>query len=314
MKRAIWSSALVAGVFILTANNPANAQENRSYPPNFPDAKAEVYKTVGDVELKIHIFTPEGHRAEQQRAAIVFFFGGGWTNGSPTQFVEQCRHLASRGMVAMTADYRVRSRHSVMVRDCVEDAKAAIRWARTHASRLGIDPNRIAAGGGSAGGHLAASTGTLPEFDGKRFHGVSSVPNAMVLFNPAVVLDRVDGETFFEEAKFEGLKKRMGVDPHRVSPFHHLRKGTAPAIILHGTKDASVAFRSVELFTDKMVELGNRCELVAYEGQEHGFFNFGRGDGKYYEHTLKKVDEFLVSLGYLEGEATVTDTQGIPVT
>jgi acetyl esterase/lipase len=68
-------------------------------------------------------------------------------------------------MVAMVADYRVKSRNNVTANKCVADAKSAIRWVREHASELGVDPNKIAAGGGSAGGHLAAATATLSKFD-----------------------------------------------------------------------------------------------------------------------------------------------------
>ena len=65
-------------------------------------------------------------------------------------------------MVAIAADYRVHKRHGAMIADCVSDAQSAIRWVRVHADRLGVDPERIAAGGGSAGGHLAASTAVIP--------------------------------------------------------------------------------------------------------------------------------------------------------
>src|SRR2546425_12315614 len=131
----------------------------KAYPPKLPGAEVEAYKTVGDTKLNLYVYYPPGHKASDKRAAIVFFFGGGWTGGSPGQFEQHCKHLASRGMVAMTADYRVASRNQVKAVSCVADAKSAIRFVRQEAARLGIDPNRIAAGGGSAGGHIAACTG-----------------------------------------------------------------------------------------------------------------------------------------------------------
>ena len=81
------------------------------FPAEFDDAEAEVYKKVGDVELKMYLFKPAGHKPTDRRPAIVFFFGGGWRGGTPTQFQQQSKYLASRGMVAMAADYRVLSRH-----------------------------------------------------------------------------------------------------------------------------------------------------------------------------------------------------------
>jgi arylsulfatase A-like enzyme/acetyl esterase/lipase len=267
------------------------------YPPKFDGARVETYKTVGDVKLSLHIFEPPGP-VQPNRPAIVFFFGGGWTNGSPVQFEQQCRHFASRGMVAITADYRVASRQQVKASACVADAKSAIRWLRQNAQRLGIDPQRIAAGGGSAGGHIAATTGTVPGFDeAGEDTKVSSVPNALVLFNPALVLAPLEG---LDLQGFETRvdAERMGTDPQNLSPAHHVRRGAPPTIIFHGRADTTVPFNTAEAFTKLMEKAGNRCELVGYEGQAHGFFNYGRANGRYAE-TLAAADKFLVSLGYL---------------
>ena len=128
-----------------------------------------------------------GDQAGATLPAIVFSFGGGWRNGTPAQFVEQYKCLASRGMVAITADYRVKSRQNVTPLECIADAKSAIRWVRRNANDLGIDANRIAAGGGSAGGRLAAALATVNDFDDKSDDvKISAVADALVLFNPAL--------------------------------------------------------------------------------------------------------------------------------
>lgn len=271
-----------------------------SYPPDLPGARAEIYKIAGGAELKLWIFMPEGHKGSDRRPAIVFFFGGGWTSGSPKQFEQQCKHLASRGMVAITADYRVASRHQAKVADCVRDAKSAIRWVRSNAARLGIDPNRIAAGGGSAGGHLAAAAAILPGLEeaGEDLK-VSARPDALVLFNPALVLAAVSEAGLGKEA-FAKLADRLGSEPEAVSPYHHVRRGAPPTIIFHGKADTTVPYATVEAFARKMAAAGNRCELEGYDGQAHGFFNYGRGNNEYFEKTLKRADQFLVSLGWLK--------------
>ena len=185
------------------------------------------------------------------------------------------------------------------------DAKSAIRWVRTHAARLGIDPNRIAAGGGSAGGHLAAATGTLPTLDApNEDKTISSVPNALVLFNPALVLDELPG------LNLEGFgtrvpEERMGTAPKNLSPAHHVKKGTPPAIIFHGKADTTVPYATAEAFARVMKAAGNRCDLVGFEGEPHGFFNFNRGDNSNYHATLVATDRFLASLGWLQGEPTL---------
>ena len=267
------------------------------YPPKFEGAVVETYKTIGDVKLSLHIFeslSPTGRVALQSRPAIVFFFGGGWTSGTPAQFEQHCRALAARGMVAITADYRVASRHQAKPTDCVSDAKSALRYVRAHAARLGIDPKRIAAGGGSAGGHLAAAIATVPGFDAPSDDKkISAVPDALVLFNPALVLAELDGldlKGFGTQVSAE----RMDTDPKNLSPAHHVKKGTPPTIIFHGKADTTVPYATVEKFTEVMKAAGNRCELVGYEGQPHGFFNKAK-----YAETLAATDAFLVSLGYL---------------
>lgn len=149
------------------------------------------YKTVGDVTLKLHVFEPTGLKTNDHRPAIVLFFGGGWAGGDPKQFFQQARALADLGMVAFSANYRVKSRNQTTPFECVKDAKSAIRWVRAHAAELGVDPNRIVAGGGSAGGHIAACTGLIAgsEEAGENLK-ISSRPNAMILFNP--VLDTTE--------------------------------------------------------------------------------------------------------------------------
>lgn len=178
----------------------AVAQQQSNYPPHMPEARVETYKSVEGTDLKIWIFEPDGHKASDSRPAIVFFFGGGWRQGTPGQFRHQAKHLAARGMVAMAADYRVLNRQGVKGHKCVQDAKSAIRWARANAKRLGIDPNRLAAGGGSAGGHLAASTATLPDHDDPSGDkSISSRPDALALFNPGMVLASVPGKFELDE-------------------------------------------------------------------------------------------------------------------
>jgi acetyl esterase len=301
-----------AVLFTISFGQFAVAQEQKGkgaklYPPKLEGATVETYKTVGDTKLNVWIYYPPGHKASDKRAAIVFFFGGGWTNGSPQQFEQHCKHLASRGMVAMTADYRVASRNQVKAVSCVADAKSAIRFVRKEAGRLGVDPNRIVAGGGSAGGHIAACTAVIKEFDeSTEDSSVSSVPNALALFNPAVVLagDRLGA---VDAGKAATLKERMGVEPKALSPAHHVKAGAPPTIIFHGKADNTVPYATVELFTKEMTDAGCKCMLVGYEGQAHGFFNYGRGGNEYYEKTVAALDDFLIGLGYIDGTPKVAD-------
>ena len=302
MRYLQWCVLLVSASSLLAQER----RSDRNYPPSLPEARAEVYKTVGEVELSLYIFEPADHKPSDRRAAIIFFFGGGWRSGTPGQFHQHCKYLASRGMVAMAADYRVASRHQTKVVHCVADGKSAIRWVRANAERLGVDPGRIVASGGSAGGHVAACTGTIRELDeSKEDASINSAPNAMVLFNPALVLSSVEGRAPFERARLDSLRDRVGEDPKKVSPYHHVRRGMAPTVIFHGTDDATVPYWTAELFAKAMKDAGNQCELVGFDGQGHGFFNYGRGDGDNYVKTVRRMDEFLASLDFLEGTPRV---------
>ncbi|MFQ6035072.1 MAG: alpha/beta hydrolase fold domain-containing protein [Sedimentisphaerales bacterium] len=262
-----------------------------------------VYKTIGEVELKLHIFEPPHRDRNTLSPAIVFFFGGGWTSGSPTQFYHQCDYFASRGMVAISAEYRVKSRHGTTPFECVTDGKSAIRWVRANAARLGVDPNKIVASGGSAGGHVAACTGIIEGLEEENEdHNISSKPNALVLFNPAVDLS-------FNRAKGVKAKKRFAEVFNRrkeISPLHHVKAGAPPCIIFHGTSDKTVPFESVKRFCKVMKEAGNICRVVPFEGKGHGFFNYGRDkDNKSFKETIRAADKFLCSLGYLKGKPTL---------
>lgn len=285
-----------------TSADAQQASDNKQYPPKIEGAQVEVYKSIGDVKLNAYIFHPKTSAGANRspRPAIIFFFGGGWRSGSPTQFENHCRYLAERGMVAITADYRVASRHEVKAVSCVADAKSAIRWVRENAQRLGVDPTRIVAAGGSAGGHLAACTGVIRAFDEEREDtSISSVPNALALFNPALVLAPVGDDQSILPEKLEELRDRMGVEPSQLSPLHMLSGKAPPTIIFHGKEDTTVPYQTAELFAQAMKDAGNRCELIGYDDQKHGFFNYGRGDGTHYQDTLNQLDAFLVSLGYL---------------
>ena len=161
---------------------------------------------------------------------------------------------------------------------------------RANAAKLGVDPNRIVAAGGSAGGHIAACTAFTPGLDADDEDAkVSSKPNALVLFNPVLrfagipqLTERIDND--------EALGKA-------ISPTLHLAKDSPPTLIFFGTADRLAAMG--DEFMKKSKELGHLAELFTAEGQPHGFFN----RPPWQEKTTQRMDEFLASIGYLEGKA-----------
>lgn len=284
MKRTLW--IILLGITARTTGAGDEAKSQITSPVGGDRAESRVYKRASRSDLAIHLHFPPDWRPEDHRPAIVFFFGGGWTTGNVRQFEEQAAHLARRGLVAARADYRVRLRHNVTPDKCVEDAKSAVRWLRQHAAELGIDPDKIVAAGGSAGGHIAACASLSKGLDEEGEDlAISSKPNALVLFNP--VLSFVDlPRLMVLIASDEALGETM-------SPILHLSKETPPTLLLYGTDDPLHA--QGKAFLERANEVGVRCEMFTAEGMPHGFFN--RPPWK--DTTLQRVDEFLVSLGYL---------------
>lgn len=274
-----------AAVIALGLSSAATARE--------PD-QVMVYKKTEQGELKLHLFKPPGHQAAEKRPAIVFFFGGGWVGGKPGQFFPHCEYLASRGMVAASAEYRVKLKHGTTPRECVMDGKSALRWLRKHAGELGIDPQRIAAGGGSAGGHVAAATAIPGHFDETdEDHRTSSRPDALVLFNPV-----------FDNGPDGYGHERVKDYWRRISPMHQIGKHMPPTVVFLGTDDHLIPVATAEKYRRLMQEHGRCCELHLYEGQKHGFFN--QPNREHYLKTLLETDRFLGSLGFLEGPPTLS--------
>jgi acetyl esterase/lipase len=259
---------------------------------NKPDfiEKSFIYKETREKPLEIFMFRPP--EAKKGLPSIVFFFGGGWESGSPEQFFAQCRYLASKGICAFSARYRTKSSHGVTPQYCVEDAKSVMRWLKQNASMLSIDADMIAAGGGSAGAHLAAATAFIKSFDGDRENtSIDCRPKALVLFNP--VLDNSENGYGFERVRefWEDF-----------SPLHNISDNPPPALIMVGDSDQLIPVESARNFKAAFDEKGGECVLKIYKGANHGFFNKGRFDDKFYHATLAEMENFLKKHGFISGQ------------
>jgi acetyl esterase/lipase len=295
MRRLLWLTytvVLVSLGFVSAAAAETKRTKTLDYAGQLA-AKLEptrvvVYKTVGDRDLHLNIFEPQGFRRSDRRACFLTIHGGGWTGLEPRRQYPFAAHFAKLGMVSIAVEYRLFKRGSgTTVFDCVKDSRSAMRYVRTHARELGIDPEKIIANGGSAGGHLAAGTAL---FDGVDEAGedtsVSSVPNALVLFFPVI------------DTSTEGYgNAKIGSQWQELSPLHRVRPGAPPTILFHGTGDTVTPFAGAQAFHDAMLEAGNRCELVPTAGAVHGYL---MRDRVMYEETLRRTEAFLATLGVLK--------------
>ena len=246
------------------------------------------YKQTERRALYLHVFTPDAATFPGPRPAIILFHGGGWVEGDALRFYDQARYLADEGMVAVSADYRLGGADGTDPRAALSDSISAMRYLRAHAAALGIDPVRIAAGGGSAGGQLAAALATSTGFeDPADDPRVSYRPSALVLFNP--VID--NGPDGYGNDRVSGYWRAF-------SPLHNVQPGHPATLIMLGTRDALIPVATGEAYCEKVRAVGAECRLALYEGQPHAFFARSRSP-RYYAETLGAMNAFLGKLGYL---------------
>lgn len=245
-----------------------------------------VYKKVADRELSLHVFQPDGWKASDKRACYITIHGGGWTGMGPERMYAFADHYAKLGLVSISVQYRLaNAKTNTTVFDCVKDVRSAIRYVRAHASELGIDPGKIIVSGGSAGGHLAASTAMFDVNEDGDELNISPTPNALVLLFPVI------------DTSAEGYgNARIGERWQEISPAHNVRPGLPPTITFHGTADPTTPFKGAQIFHDAMLKAGNRSELVIHEGGGHGYLMRTQ---PLFDECLAKTDAFLKSLSLL---------------
>ncbi|HEY1080981.1 MAG TPA: alpha/beta hydrolase [Prosthecobacter sp.] len=271
---------------------PAAAKVKKPDPVDELAAKVQptrtvVYKTAGGKDLSLHILEPEGFKTTDKRACFITIHGGGWTGGNAVRMYPFADHYRKKGLVGISVQYRLHDpKQGVSVFDCVEDARSAVRYVRSHAASLGIDPQKIIVSGGSAGGHLAAATALFNDINASgEDTSVSTVPNALVLLFPVI------------DCSAEGYgQAKIGARWQEISPVHHVRPGLPPTLTFHGTGDTVTPFAGAKAFHEAMRKAGNRSELVVNDGGVHGYL---MRDRALLQDTLARSDAFLDHLGLI---------------
>jgi acetyl esterase len=263
-------------------------------------SEQRVYKTIDGIQLKADIFYTAETRQKPMNPAIAFFHGGGWAYGSPDEFHGACRRFARKGFITVSFQYRLSVNedgsvpHPVITPvESTRDARSALRWLRENAASFNIDPDKIVAGGQSAGGQLALSTAMLDTINEASDNlDISPVPAALLLYSSNV-------NTM--EAWVDRLLGERRQEIWSISPYHNVKAGMPPAIEFHGEEDCTVPIWIVYLFRDKTVALGNYFDLVALEGRKH---YLGEGIDEYAtyfdEEILEKTDDFLRKFGFMD--------------
>lgn len=263
------------------------------------------YKQAGSVGLKLFCFRPGDAKSGGQHPAAIWIHGGGWTGGTCESFFPMARYTATRGAVSFVVEYRLLRPGVTTVVDCVADCKSAVRYVRSHAKELGVDPQRIAVLGESAGGHLAACVGLLDGFDDPLDDlSVSARPDALVLYNPLT--------DFTQSSFFRLFTNGVSADKalkraREFSPLFQVRTGQPPTICVHGLADTVVSPDDSRRLATAMKTAGNRCDLVLLPDTPHAFLipNYKCSE-RVVVNALQLGDRFLTSLGWFTGDSTLT--------
>lgn len=230
----------------------------------------EVFGTTGGRDLSCDVFLPAGDG--NNRAGILLIHGGSWMHGDKSQLSAYGVQLARYGFVTVCCEYRLSGEAPWPAQ--IQDCKAALRWMRANATSLGIDPNKIAVSGNSAGGHLAllmGATANEPEFEGTGGNaGVgTSVCAVAAIYPPTRLqaggqLDTAVGQLFADPDVSQQVQDKA-------SPITWSRQSFPPTLLVHGNNDRVVDVSETLNMYHQLRKEGAKVEMHIYEGAPHAF-------------------------------------------
>lgn len=232
------------------------------------------YSNPDNQHLLLNMARPKG---SGPYPAVVCIHGGGFRAGTRQVYDGIIKKLAENGFVGVTVTYRLAPKYQFPA--AVNDVKAAVRWIRANAAKYHIDPERIGATGGSAGGHLAQFLGVTSdqkefEGDGGNLDQSSRVACVVNFYGPSDFtrsygksVDVTEVLPLFLGGNLEQARERHIV----ASPLYWVTPNAAPTLCIHGTKDDYVAFEQAGWIVDRLKAAGVEAKLLPMEGAGHGF-------------------------------------------
>ena len=288
--------------------DPRAAAEQKAdqHPPEARlDAQVKVVADIAygpDARNVMDLYLPEA--GPTPRPLVVCIHGGGWAGGDKKVYTWLAEALAQRGYAAASVTYRFAPAWRAPAQ--MDDVQRAVRWLRKNAAQYGIDPERLGAIGGSAGGHLAsylALADTRDNRDADLAAYSSRVQCAVDCYGP------VDLESMMQSASgpivqgFVGEPLKGNEAAYRsASPYFLVKENPPPFLIIHGTLDVGSARGQVPIeqslsFHEKLRRAGGDSTLLKLEGAGHGFT--GNGSNRYareaFSAALNFFDEHLTS-------------------
>jgi len=281
-------------LYALLVATPLAAQENPPFHlPDTVELKPDiVYAQYGSRAMHLDLYLP---RQGAALPAVVWVHGGGWSGGDKTRFRRQAALLAAHGIAGACIEYRLSG--EVTFPAAIYDVKASVRWLRANAAKYRINPGRIGAAGGSAGGHLVALLGaspTIAEFEGAGGNpGVSSKVMAVAPIYPVtdfVPAGKNNPSAANSIAKFLGATyaENPGIWV-KASPVTYITKDAPPFFFLHGDEDKLVDYHQSTEMAAKLKAAGVEAEIFIAKGAGHGFAN----GPQWFQPALDRIQAFF---------------------
>ena len=266
---AAWGVLAVVTGLLVRAEGPRPETE---LPAGVSVRRDLVYRR-GERAARLDLYVAAAPAPRGGRPAVVAIHGGGWRGGSKSDYGPQFARLAAHGYVVAAVDYRLSRPGEPSWPANFEDVREAVRWLRRHAAEYGVDPNRIAALGASAGGHLAALLGTVP--DAAPEGPDSARVGAVIDFYGPSDLTALDAESP-RAGKSLGLflGGRPDECPERyeaASPARHVSAGDPPMLLFHGADDRLVPPDQSRRLAEALRQAGVAHRLIVVPGARHGF-------------------------------------------
>ncbi len=286
------AGALVAAPALVSL--PAFAQQRGPDTSDLNVEKDIVFGKGGEMDMTLDVYRPPSG-VTPKRMGIIHLFGGGFTTGNKNAgyIVNDVRALGKLGYTNISANYRLVSQGLWPAQ--IHDTKAAIRWVRANAAKIGIDPDKIAIAGYSAGGLLsllAAGTEGVAEFEGTGGNaGVSSKVQASIGVYP-LASTGIAGNLFPTNLSAEDKAKMVDA----ANPAKYISKTFAPTIFIHGTADTTVPLTSSLDFFGKLTAAGAPTSITTIQGAAHAFDNAALDAVEVMAHSIDLfVDRLIVN-------------------
>lgn len=279
-RRILATFAVIISLASLAACSPIKLL-NASSPSRHYERTADI--PYGDgARQRLDVYVPKA--LENPAPMVVFFYGGGWREGSKANYEFVASSLTEAGIVVVIPDYRLFP--AVEFPAFVDDGAAAAAWALDNADRLGADPDRVFVMGHSAGAHIAALLALDASYLGAR--NVSRQPFAGLigLSGPYDFLP-IEG----------GYLERVFPEASRASsqPINFVTDGAPPTLLVHGSDDRTVWPRNSRNLADRLREQSVDVTLTLYDDVGHARVVAALAPPlDFLAHTLDDTRQFIV--------------------